>query len=184
MTRRRIFSFTASVVIVLVLGVLGWETYFNMGALVPGTNVFRTRFDSAHGMADTTGTFFAGIGRVTVRCWSPGVIKRTKFFDIFLDYPGTIKDMSVQSVQLQAGEFKTKYDAVTGINQESSVHLWINGIPREELRKIVSANQAVFVAGGGNTFTLDSEQLAQIRQLIVYTDSLPLFDFPPNAEDK
>jgi len=92
--------------------------------------------------------------------------------------------MSVQSVELQAGAFKTKYDAVTGINQESSIHLWINGIPREELRKIVGANQAVFIAGAGNTFTLDSDQLAQIRQLIVYTDSLPLFDFPPDTEDK
>ena len=134
-------------------------------------------------MAVTQGTFdLANQDRITVDCWSPGVIKRTKFFDILLHYsgypgmPGPGRSL-VQNVRVKAGIFDTTFDATM-----CAYVVWINPVSREQLRQISSAHEAVFDVGNGRTLKLNESQLAQIRGLLAYTDTLPLFDFPPDED--
>ncbi len=132
-------------------------------------------------MADTDGTFdLSGGNLITVRCWSPRVIERTKYFDVYLvypEYPGMSAPgtSGVQTVKLTAGNVRVTFDSAT----RCAGCLWLNGIPREQLRQIAGEHEAEFDVGNGKTLRLNESQLAQIRALIAYTDKLPLFDFPP-----
>jgi hypothetical protein len=173
--RNRIIS-AAIIAALLVALAWGWYSPQNDGVLIPGSSVFRTYHDSAHGMADTYGTFDLPNGNITVSCWSPGVVERTKYFDVLIaypEYPGMHGPSLSQSIKLKAGAISAAFDAT-----KCWYCLWINGIPREQLRQIASAYEAVFDVGNGKILSLDENQLAQIRGLISYTDTLPLFDFP------
>lgn len=146
------------------------------GIPIPGTSVFRTYFDSAHGMAVTSGTFdLTGGDSVTVRCWSPGVVQRTKYFDIYLDSPSYLGKPGSGSVKVKAGDFSATFDAAA-----YSSDLWIDDVSREQLRQISSAHEAIFVVENSRDLRLNEDQLAQIRSLVAYTDTLPPSDFPPD----
>jgi hypothetical protein len=178
---RRLLLFAAIVVASAFALPWIWNAYVSRGTAVPGTSIFRTYYDSAHGMADTVGTFdLPGGDSVSVRCWSPGVIQRTKFFDFYLHYsgyPGWPRPgvSGVQDVKVTAGSLSATFGAAKCTNI-----LWINGVPREQLRQIVAAPEVVFNVDKGKNLILHEDQLAQIRGLITYTDTLPLFDFPPD----
>ncbi|MCE0498711.1 MAG: hypothetical protein LV481_12270, partial [Methylacidiphilales bacterium] len=65
-----------------------WEIYRSFGTAVPGTSAFRTYFDSAHGMASTSGTFkFAGGEKIYLECWSPGTLMRDHFVKFVIYRP-------------------------------------------------------------------------------------------------
>jgi hypothetical protein len=166
-------TITAVVVVVLSLALyVGGAKLRSMPKPIPGSSVFRSSVDYEHGMAQIMGTFyFAGGGSVRIRCWSPGVMTRTESFQIFLQYPGYSGwprpgQKALRSVKLTAGDFHTVLATAD-----------FDFLSREQLRQIAKAHEAVFDIDKDDSMTLHEDQLAEIRALLTYTDSLP-----PNYE--
>jgi hypothetical protein len=179
----RTVFFTATGVAVLVAGGWVWSMFLAMGKSepIPGTTVFRTYYDVDHGMSDTIGTFpLPGGDTVSVRCWSPSVIKRCEYFDLYLHCPEKAGTERLQPVRIGAGDFSATFD---GFYVTPDVHtattLWLTGVPREQLRRIASAAQAVVRLENGNQLVLPAEDLAQIRALLAYTDTLTEYNPSP-----
>lgn len=197
---RRTLLIAAAVVAASVVSIWFWLANFGMGTGVPGPSYFRTYLDSAHGMANTCGTFkFVGGEEIYLVCWSPHKLMRDKFVKFVIYRPShrvpEMKDTLAwaeryaklkDTLMIRAGKNTFIYDGSYGDPKYDSIvptqekTFWPDDeMTREQLREIASAHQVEFDIGRETPLMLSEDQLADIRAFLAYTDKLPEFDPRP-----